>query len=215
MPLAAGEEKRLLEGARGVGVALSRAQLVVLGRYVDLLLQWRAHARLLSQRQSRSDIIGKHIVDSLAVVRLLSERARVADVGSGAGFPGIPVAVVLPAAELVLIEANRRKANFLREVARQLPLANARVLEARAEDVDEDGFDAVISRAAASVGELLRCARGLVSGDGVVIAMKGPAVKTELDRIDAPQLGFRLSAIETYRLPSGESRSLVVLCRFT
>ncbi|HVN85352.1 MAG TPA: 16S rRNA (guanine(527)-N(7))-methyltransferase RsmG [Candidatus Binatia bacterium] len=215
MPLSPAEQRELQSVARQFGIELLPNHVDRFGRYLDVLFQWRTHARLVSQRQTRSELIAKHIADSFALVERLRGRRLIADVGSGAGLPGIPLALVLPAAHVTLIESNQRKANFLREAARLLSLPNVSIVETRVEKYAPDQqFDAVVSRAVGTIEDLLRAFRHLVRRDGIVIAMKGPAVDAEIDGAKIAALGFRVHGRVPYRLVSGESRLLVEL-RFT
>ncbi|HUI27019.1 MAG TPA: 16S rRNA (guanine(527)-N(7))-methyltransferase RsmG [Candidatus Kryptonia bacterium] len=215
MPLTSAEQRELQAAARPFGVELLPDHIDRIGRYLDLLFQWRKHARLVSQRQTRSDILTRHIADSFALIAPLRGRRRIADVGSGAGLPGIPVAVVLPSAHITLIESNQRKANFLREVIRQLAIANVAVAESRVERLQADHlFDAVVSRAVGTIENLLRNARPRLQRSGVVIAMKGPSVEREIVPAAIAALGFAIESRVQYRLEPGENRVLVVM-RFT
>ncbi len=215
MPLTVIEAEQLSGGAQHFGIRLLPDHIDALGRYLDLLEQWRVHARLISRRQTRPDLIAKHVIDAFALIGSLAGRRRIADVGSGAGFPGIPIAVVLPESDVMLIEVNRRKANFLREVVRRLGLTNARVMECRADDIQADAsaqrFDAVVSRAVWSVTDLVRRAGHLVAPGGVLIAMKGPAVREEVARLDLATLRFSVQELVPYMLVSGEKRFLLLL----
>ena len=121
------------------------AQAEALARHYDLLVRWNRVLNL-TRIENLEEAIERHYGESLFLAKAIPDRAglRIADVGSGAGFPGFPVAVVHPEAQVTLIESHRRKAVFLREAARNFP--NIRVLAARAEDISEP-FDWLISRA--------------------------------------------------------------------
>lgn len=216
MPLSDAESAQLRRDATEFGIDLSDQQIEALGVYVDLLLLWRHHARLISRRQTRVDILRKHVPDCLAVIPVLRDRMRIVDIGAGAGFPGIPIAMVRREADVTLIEPNQRKANFLREVLRQLDRPDAQVVEARAEQfVPSRPFDAAVSRAVWSLADLLVHARPLLSGSGIVIAMKGPAFEPEGSATDLARLGFEVRDTIRYQLAGGEKRVLIVLQRFT
>jgi len=214
MPLSDAERTLLCQSAGRFDLELRDDQVAALGDYVELLIQWRTHARLVSPRQTRTDVIRKHIADAFALVEGLAACERIADVGSGAGLPGIPVAILRKDARVSLIEPNRRKANFLREVVRRLALPNVAVVAGRAEELvvpEGERFDAVVSRAVWRLAELIPRVRHLLGARGVVIAMKGPAVEQELAEIDLAALGFQLQTLRKYSLESGEGRILVLL----
>ncbi|MBI4515151.1 MAG: 16S rRNA (guanine(527)-N(7))-methyltransferase RsmG [Deltaproteobacteria bacterium] len=215
MPLSRAEQDEIRHGAERFSLRPTEEQGAALMRYLDLLMQWRAHARLVSQHQTRSDLVRKHLTDAFAAVRHLSGCRRIADIGSGAGLPGLPIAVLCPDVRIALIEPNLRKANFLREVIRQLKLANAVVVEARVQDVAADigEFDGVISRAVWALPEFLERVGCLIAFGGLVIAMKGPGVDEELVATDLAAAGFSLQGVDRYHLQSGEGRALVLLRR--
>ena len=124
--------------------ALTAEQEAALAAHLDLLMRWNQKLNLTAIRD-REEAIARHYGESLFLAsRLPAGPLRIADVGSGAGFPGFPVAIVRPDCQVTLIESHQRKAVFLREASRSVP--NVRVLAKRAEDVDE-GFDRVLSRA--------------------------------------------------------------------
>jgi 16S rRNA (guanine527-N7)-methyltransferase len=197
--------------ALGVPLTLSGSALDRCKRYVEILLLWRQRLSLTSAATARS-IVLDHILDSLYVVPFVRPGFQVADIGSGAGFPGVPLAIACSEAHFVLVESRRKKANFLREVARQMRLANIEVAEQRAEVLLEDFpdlFDVVVSRAVGPVIELLTLAAPLLRHDGLVIAMKGPKGRAEL----AVHPGFTAADAVEYQLPSGARHLLLVYRR--
>jgi 16S rRNA (guanine527-N7)-methyltransferase len=213
MLLSTDEQRRLERDAQRLGSDLSSAQVSALGNYLELLFLWRVHARLISRHQTRTDVLTRHIADALAVVRHLRGRRRVVDLGSGAGFPGIPIAIAAPALAVTLIESMARKARFLLEVVRQLRLANVEVVNDRVErHVPTEPYEAATSRAVWRLSEFVSAAYPLVRADGVLIAMKGPRVDAELRSLHAmePQLGTEVVA---YELEPKIVRSLVLIRR--
>lgn len=201
----------LTRGALEFGIQLSAEQQSAFDVYIDTLLFW-AKRLSLTGAATAVDLVSMHLLDSLAVARLVQAGWQVADVGSGAGFPGIPLAIVHPGAALVLIESRRKRANFLRETARRCNLANVEVLEERADSVARrrpESFDLVVSRALWSIAELLRVCRLLVRRPGLAIAMKGPRAATEIVRDAA----FSDPELIAYRLPGGANHVLVVYRR--
>ena len=173
---------------------------------MDTLLLWRQRLSLTAAKTAES-IVSEHLLDSLYVAPLVKPGFRVADVGSGAGFPGIPLAIACQDASFVLIEPRRKRANFLREVARQTGLRNVEVEEERAEDLDRAGsFDVVVARAVGSVRELLVLSAELVKPGGLAIAMKGPKGRDE----SAIDPAFAAAETAEYRLPNGAMHYLLV-----
>ncbi len=155
----------------GLGLALSEGQICALTQFAEMVRQRNRAVNLVSKGDADALWV-RHIVDSLAGVRAAELCGRfVADVGSGAGFPGVPLAVACPGARFVLVERTRKRAAFLRTAARELSLGNVSVEWATAEDVagrTGASFDAVTVRAVAATAEALELVDGLVAPEGVV-----------------------------------------------
>jgi len=149
-PLRLGEAERgrLTAGAAALGIELDAAASGRLAGFADALDVWNAKTNLISCG-SATELVDRHILDALALDPLLPEEGPIADLGSGAGFPGLPLAVVRPDQSILLVESRRRKASFLREVKRLLGLGNVEVLEQRAESAPDpsERVAAVVSRA--------------------------------------------------------------------
>lgn len=187
-------------------VALTESSLERCKTYVDTLLLWRQRLSLTAAKTAES-IVFDHLLDSLYVAPFLKPGFRVADIGSGAGFPGVPLAIVRRDVTFLLLEPRRKRANFLREVARQTRLGNVEVQEKRAEDLEVTGaFDVVVARAFGSAHDLLAVSARLVKPAGLVIAMKGPKGRNE----SAVHPAFAAAEIVEYRLPNGAMHLLLV-----
>jgi 16S rRNA (guanine527-N7)-methyltransferase len=196
------------------GVALNPAQHAQLARYLDTLLLWNRRVALISQRDPRP-IVSKHVADSLAAAAVCQATERVADLGSGAGFPGLVIAIAHPAAHVTLIESQQKKVSFLLEALRAAGVRNARVAAARIEAVaarpdQRAQYTLVTARALAGVGELLALARPLLAARGRALLMKGPRQESTLAAGDARPLGFALEHTLRYALPDGAARLLLV-----
>jgi len=143
---------RIIEiGARELSIELSGQQIQSLARFLELIQVWNRRFRLVGTRESRVQI-NKHILDCLAPALVLSSIGTLVDIGSGAGLPGIPLSIGCPHMWVTLVDSRRARANFVREVVRQLKLRNISVLERRIERLVDDpamrgSFDATISRA--------------------------------------------------------------------
>jgi 16S rRNA (guanine527-N7)-methyltransferase len=209
-------EARLIQsGARDLGVILGGEALQRLGCFLTLLGVWNRRVRLTGERDPET-VIRQHALDSLAAVPSIPEAGLVVDIGSGAGFPGIVLGCVRDDLELALIESRRRRASFLREAARTIPLPSVRVLEVRAEAAASERE--LAGRAAAAIARGLRLdaflglAVPLLAPGGVAIAMQTPrtaalAGKTGHDH------GLSLTARHDYTLPGGGARSLLLFRR--
>ena len=200
----------LLDGARALALELDETQLARLVAHLDLLDEWSARMNLTAIRDRPSQLT-KHLLDSLTVQPYLRGE-RVADVGSGAGFPGIPLAIVEPHRHFTLIESTGKKCRFLEHVREALELKNVAVVQSRAESYQPDmRFDTVLARAVGPVADLVKVAGPLVVGGGRLLAMKGRYPEQELAaRLD----GWKVAAVHPLSVPGlGEERHLVELCR--
>jgi 16S rRNA (guanine527-N7)-methyltransferase len=161
------------------GPGLSAAQ-----RYAEILVTAGVERGLVGPREA-DRIWDRHILNSAAVAELIDEDARIADVGSGAGLPGIPLAIARPDLTVVLIEPLLRRSSFLAEVIEELGLESVTVVRGRAEDPgvsrEHRDFDAVTSRAVAALDKLTRWSLPLLRPDGVMVALKGERAEAELE----------------------------------
>ena len=198
----------LFDGARALGFELDATQAGRLIAHLDLLDEWGERMNLTAIRE-RSQQVTKHVLDSLSVAPWLRGR-QVADVGSGAGFPGIPLAIVRPDLQFALIESTGKKCRFLEHVRDTLGLTNVAVVQSRAEAYKpEVRFDTVLARAVGPLADLVRNAGALVAGGGRLLAMKGRFPEDEL----AKKLsGWKVVAVHPLRVPGlDEERHLVEL----
>jgi len=200
----------LLDGARALAVELDEAQLAKLVAHLDLLDDWNTRMNLTAIRDRPSQLT-KHLLDSLTVQPFL-QGERIADVGSGAGFPGIPLAIVEPHRHFTLIESTGKKCRFLEHVRDTLELKNVEVVQSRAESYKpEVRFDTVLARAVGPIADLVKVAGPLVVGGGRLLAMKGRYPEAEL----AGKLnGWKVASVHPLTVPGlGEERHLVELVR--
>ena len=198
--------KRLDAGLSALGIALDDRAIARLLDYVDLLERWNAAYNLTAVRDP-AEMVTRHLVDSLAILPYVSG-ATLADLGSGAGLPGIPLAIAVPARETLLVDSNGKKARFLREAVRRLDLKHVRVAESRVEDV-AGTFECITARAFASLADMLGWGGHLLAPGGVWLAMKGRVDAAELDAVPA---GFRVEKIVALNVPGLDAeRHLVIL----
>jgi 16S rRNA (guanine527-N7)-methyltransferase len=177
-PRAHGPDALLDQGVRALGLSLTPAQVDRFRIYRDELLRWGARMNLTALRSAEA-IVGDGFLDSLACAALIgSGVARVLDLGSGAGFPGLPLALVRPAVAFTLVEASRKKTTFLRHIVRALGLANAEVVLGRAEALGTDpalagAFDLALARAVAPPAEQARLVQPYLAPDGAFLLQAG------------------------------------------
>lgn len=201
----------LTAGARDLGLGLPETQSSALLMLMAELEDWSSRFNLTAIRNP-ADMLTKHVLDSLAVHPHL-HGAAVADVGTGAGFPGLPLAIVAPDRSFTLIEATTKKAHFVEHVVARLGLANVSVVNARAENYRPagKGFDAVLARALGELSEFVRLAGHLCAPEGKLLAMKGKSPQAEIDRLPR---GWRVAALRRLQVPGLEAeRHLVELAR--
>ena len=179
--------------------------------YVALLARWNATYNLTAVRDPR-EMIGKHLLDSLAMQPFVRELGTLADLGTGPGLPGIPLAIATPSLQVTLVESNGKKARFLREAVRKLGLANADVAESRIEAYRPGTtFDAITARALATLPLILELGGHLPGPDGRLLAMKGVVPSEEIAALPA---GWRLGAVHVLRVPGLDAeRHLVEVLR--
>ncbi len=208
----AGELKTLVSGAQDLGVELDPLRAETLLTLVDELEQGNAQFNLTAIRD-RPGMLRKHVLDSLTVQPYLNGQ-RVADVGTGAGFPGLVLSVVNSERRFTLIEATAKKARFVEQTARRIGCGNVLVVNSRAETYRPfELFDTVLARALSSLADFVAYAGHLCAPDGRLLAMKG---KRPDDEISALPRAFRVLAVHRLRVPGlPDDRHLVELVRST
>lgn len=202
--------KRLEEGARVLGVVLSAATIERLALYLETMRRWNRVFNLTAIRDPE-EMVTRHILDSLAILSHLPPGSLI-DVGSGAGLPGIPLALVDPARPITLLDRSHKRIDFLTEVTAQLDLPHVSLVCERAEDYrPAEPYAVVVARAFASLEDIARATEHLVSQAGVIVAMKGVLPTEELAAVTTP---FAVQGIRVLRVPGLlAERHLVILAR--
>ena len=196
-------------GLRQLGLDAALAEPLL--AYLALLARWNATYNLTAIRDPREMLV-KHLLDSLAMHAHLNGIGNLADLGTGPGLPGIPLAIARPDLQVVLVESNGKKARFLREAVRQLKLGNANVAESRIEAFQPGThFDAITARALATLPLILELGGHLPGPGGRLLAMKGVVPDGEIATLPA---GWRLAAVHPLRVPGLDAeRHLVEVAR--
>ena len=203
----------LEEGLRGLGYTPADSMLDSFMRYMAELKRWQKAYSLSSLRKDE-DIVVKHFLDSALFLNALRdtlgsgimEGYSIADIGSGAGFPGIPIKIIEPALRVSLIEPSWKKSAFQKHVIGLLGLRGIEAIQKRAEDMDDSSFDIVLSRALYSIKEFIDNTAMLVNKGGIRMLGKGPAVSMELKDIkDIPY------EIKTLDLPFSDIKRYFVI----
>ena len=213
------EAARLLgRGLELLGLALAEKQVAQLVSFCLELAKWNRKVNLLAKDTPLHDIVDKHLLDSLTLVpllnRLLPAGGTLLDVGSGAGFPGLPVKIACPAWKITLLEPRERRCIFLRHIIRTMALPGICVEPTRIEEGRlQAAYQVITGRAVAEVPSFLAMVAGLATPETCVICMQGEGGRQELqpgDRVDA----FVCAGVEEARLPlSGDQRYLLLFRR--
>ncbi|MDP5070938.1 MAG: 16S rRNA (guanine(527)-N(7))-methyltransferase RsmG [Congregibacter sp.] len=186
-------DQQLSDGLHTLGLVLSSAQQQSLLDYLQLLSRWNKTYNLTAVRDEKA-MVTRHLLDSLAIAAQLNGQ-RFVDVGTGAGLPGIPLAIALPECHFTLLDSNGKKTRFLVNAISTLGLKNVTVIKSRVEDyLPELGYDGVLSRAFASLDAMISSCIHLLGPHGELLAMKGQRPEEELQRIDPEAL--QLSIID-------------------
>ncbi|GAB4306009.1 MAG: 16S rRNA (guanine(527)-N(7))-methyltransferase RsmG [Methylophaga sp.] len=200
---------QLEKGCKALSIDLSADQQQQLLDYVALLVKWNKVYNLTSVREPAA-MLSRHILDSLSILPYL-EAATLLDVGTGAGLPGIPVAIARPDCQVTLLDSNSKKTRFLQQVKAELGLHNVTVVHGRVEQVSLPKFAIITARAFASIDDIIKLAGQHCEQNGRLVLMKGVYPEEEL-QFDAS--GFRLQDVVSLSVPECEGeRHLVRLIR--
>lgn len=213
----------LSAGATSFGVTLGEAELDLFSRYRQELLLWNRRINLVSGQTTR-EIAIRHFLDSLTPAPWIEQREGLClDLGTGGGFPGIPLRIAFPRLRLTLVESSRKKTSFLSHIVRTLGLADVTIIRERVEALTGQPlcagtFDTVVSRAAFKLPELVRMASFFLRTGGVLIAQKGPDPRQEMEEAKEAlgPLGMICAACRDITLPCVNSqRKIVIYKRFS
>lgn len=197
---------RLSQLLKQTDLTISAQQQQQLIRLLGLLHKWNKAYNLTSVRDP-ADMLIRHILDSIVVSPFLHGQ-RVIDVGTGPGLPGLPLAICNPDKQFVLLDSLGKRVSFIRQVVHELQLTNVTPVLARVQDYQPDpGFDSVVSRAFASLADMLSWCHHLPSANGRFIALKGLATEEELAAVESP---YRVLAIHALKVPTLEAARHVV-----
>ena len=172
----------IVEGARKLGITVYAGQADQFAAHALILKEWNQKINLTAIA-SPMDMAVKHFLDSIISSRFIKPGSRLLDVGSGAGFPGIPLKVMIPSLDVILVDATRKKVSFLKHVIRQLHLSRIAVIHSRLEDLQQEWkgrFDVIVCRAFSSLGDFAERSMTLLAPDGLLLAFKGKELTTDL-----------------------------------
>jgi 16S rRNA (guanine527-N7)-methyltransferase len=200
----------LTNGCDALGLDIDSKDVARLCSYIDMLEKWNRAYNLTAIRDTGS-MITYHLLDSLAVLPWIRP-GRLLDVGTGAGLPGIPLAITRPEYSFTLLDSNGKKTRFLLQVLAVLGLKNVSVVQQRVEHVvDTTGFDMVLSRAFASLSDMVVATEHVLAEGGYWLAMKGIYPASELEQLPP---GIKIQRVEAITVPHlAAQRHLVILQR--
>lgn len=209
-------KRLLIEGAKAFGIDLGEKKFEAFELYLKELLKWNRKINLTAIR-SEKGILLKHFLDSFSIYPYLPERSSLLDVGSGAGFPGIPLKILQPAVELTLIDSARKKVDFQRHVIRMLGLKGVEAIHGRVQDEailrDRRGrYDIILSRAFSNLQTFLALSLPFLKRAGTVIAMKGEVEDEEIRLLTEREgILYRLQKIVPLILPFSSFKRTLLL----
>ena len=198
------------------GHSLSDKQLSQMERYQQLVLSAPMNLTAITNDE---DFAIKHFIDSLTLlpwVDKLESRARCIDIGTGAGFPGVPLKIARPGLDITLLDSLLKRILFLRSALEELGFTDVECIHARAEDWAKQKYDLAIARAVARLSKLVRYALPLVKPGGLFLAMKGPEVCGEIEEAKPvlDKLGGMVEAVETVDISLGMRHTVVAIRKF-
>ena len=206
-------KKLLEEGAGNLNIHINRKVTDQFSIHATELIKWNRKINLTTITDP-VEVAVKHFLDSIIPVRVMPESGRLLDIGSGGGFPGIPIKIMIPSLSVTLIDASRKKVSFLKHIIRNIKLTEIDARQIRAEELANEKpaknfFDVIICRAFSRLDKIILKALPLLTKDGIIIAMKGKLSDSELESAGKYNLSL---TVKKYKLPFLElERSLAIL----
>lgn len=211
-------EEEMSKKSKILGVRFSVEQIEQFYKYMNLLIEWNEKMNLTAITEPK-EIILKHFIDSLTILKYIDDNSKLVDVGTGAGFPGVPLSIMNPTLKITLVDSLNKRLIFLQEVVKELNLKNIEIVHARAEEFGQnkncrEKFDIATSRAVANLATLSEYLVPLVKIDGKIISMKASNAKEEIN--DAKKaievLGGKIEKIEEFDLPESDiGRTIIII----
>lgn len=206
----------LIRGAAQMGIAVTPSQAIQMARHAQALLEWNRKINLTAITDPEQVGI-KHFIDAIIPMMHIPEQGELLDLGTGGGFPGIPLKVMRPHQPMTLIDASRKKINFVKHVLRQLALPKIEALQSRVEALGQQAvhqgrFQIIVSRAFADLDQIARAAGALLAPNGKIFVYQGPNEEVRHIKEGSVIGHLRLLYTFVYELPMiGDSRTLVVM----
>lgn len=202
-----------------MNIVLDETQISQFYKYMNLLIEWNKKINLTAIIEPK-DIILKHFIDSMTINKYLEENSNIIDVGTGAGFPGIPIKISQQNVNVTLLDSLNKRINFLTTVADELKLRNISCIHSRAEEFAKmkqkrENFDIATSRAVANLNVLAEYLLPFVKINGKCICMKGPNIEEEIknSKNAIKILGGKIEKVEEFNLPNTDIRRTIIIIR--
>lgn len=200
-------------------IEIQEKQIMQFYQYMNLLMEWNDKINLTSIIEPK-EIIEKHFIDSLTVIKQIEKHAKIIDIGTGAGFPGIPIKIIYPEAKIILVDSLRKRINFLNTVINEIALKDVKTIHSRAEDLGKDieyreKFDISIARAVSPLNTLIEYLIPFVKISGKCICMKGPNSNDEIEKSERAIriLGGEIEKIEEFVIPETQIRRKIIIIK--
>ena len=210
-------EKEIIENGKKIGLDIAEKEVQNLYKYMLLMLEWNENVNLTAITEEK-EIIYKHFIDSLSVNKYLTNKEKIMDIGTGAGFPGIPLKIFNEDLNFILVDSLNKRINFLEEVKNELNLNKLELVHARAEELAKnknyrEKMDIVVSRAVARLRILAEYMLPFVKKNGICICMKGPNIEEEIEesKKSLEILGGKIEKIEHIILPGDLERNIILI----
>lgn len=206
--------------AKEIDVQLNDKQINQFYQFMQLLLEWNEKINLTAITELE-EIVLKHFIDSITIAKYINEKSKIVDIGTGAGFPGIPLKIIREDVDVVLVDSLNKRINFLNEIIEKLELKNVKTVHARAEEFGKDKkyreqFDCATSRAVANLATLTEYLLPLVKINGSAIYMKGSDIEEELvkSKNAISVLGGKIELIDKFQLPFSDiNRNIIIVSK--
>ena len=202
---------------REINIEIEDEKINKFYKYMNLLIEWNEKMNLTAITEQK-DIIVKHFVDSLTISKYLEKDESVVDIGTGAGFPGIPLAIINQANKFTLVDSLNKRINFLNDVKEKIELKNITTIHSRAEEFGQnkiyrEKFDIAVSRAVAKLNVLVEYLLPTIKVGGKIICMKGSKIKEELDeaKFAVKELGGNIKYQEEFLLPETDIKRNIII----
>ncbi len=207
----------LTAGAKELGTDLSEKQIGLFMQYMDNLKSWNEKINLTAIKDDR-DIIINHFLDSISIVPIIERNKTLLDIGTGGGFPGVPIKIVCPELRVTLMDSVNKKVTFLKATIRKLALEEIEAVWGRAEDIGNNiprqHFDYVVNRAVGTISDTFQLSLPYLSPYGVLILMRGKKGAEEWDRASQNfNNNYDLIEIREFSLPYSDSKRIVIILK--